>query len=183
MAAARRAGRLGRMKVLVAYSSKRGGTAGIAEAIADELDRRGLEVDCRDAGAVRDLDGYDAVVLGSGVYAKRWRGDARRFLRRQRKRLASMPFWIFSSGPIGDPAKDDPRWTEPPKVVARAEKLGVREHVVFGGCVPAEPHNLVERSMVENTPPEYRDRRDWEAIRAWAGSIAAELRPAPTPAR
>lgn len=183
MAAGRAAGRLVAMKVLVAYSSKRGGTAGIAEAIADELDRRGLEVDCRDAGAVRDLDGYDAVVLGSGVYAKRWRGPAKRFLRAHRKQLAETPFWIFSSGPVGDPAKDDPKWSEPPRVVARAEKLGVRGHVVFGGCVPAEPHGFVEKSMVENTPPEFRDRRDWSEIRAWAGAIAAALQPAPTPAR
>ena len=28
-----------------------------------------------------DRDGYEAVVLGSAVYMKRWRGDARHFLR------------------------------------------------------------------------------------------------------
>lgn len=183
MAAARRAARLAAMKVLVAHSSKRGGTAGIAEAIADEFDRRGLEVECVDVGAVDNLGDYDAVVLGSGVYAKRWRREAKRFLRVHRKRLRSMPFWIFSSGPVGDPAKDDPKWSEPPRVIARAEKLGVREHVVFGGCVPAEPHGFVEKAMVENTPPEYRDRRDWDQIRAWAAKIAAELQSVPTPAR
>jgi menaquinone-dependent protoporphyrinogen oxidase len=171
------------MKVLVAHSSKRGGTAGIAEAIADEFDRRGIEVDCSDVGEVGDLGPYDAVVLGSAVYAKRWRGKAKRFLRAHRKELAEMPFWIFSSGPVGDPAKDDPKWSEPPRVVARAEKLGVREHVVFGGCVPADPHGFVERSMAENTPVEYRDRRDWSEIRAWAAAIAAALQPAPTAAR
>lgn len=182
MAAARAAARLAAMKVLVAHSSKRGGTAGIAEAIADELHRCGLEVECVDAGAVGDLGGYGAVVLGSGVYAKKWRGDAKRFLRAHRKQLGSMPFWIFSSGPVGDPAKDDPKWSEPPRVIARAEKLGVREHVVFGGCVPADPQGFVEKAMVENTPPEYRDRRDWDQIRAWAAAIAAELGAVPTAA-
>jgi len=29
--------------------------------------------------------------------------------------------------------------------------------------------------MVENTPPEYRDMRDWDEIRRWATGIAAEL--------
>jgi len=183
MAAARRAARLAAMKVLVTHSSKRGGTAGIAEAIADELQRRGLEAECVDVGEVDDLSDYGAVVLGSGVYAKRWRGEAKRFLRGHRKELRSMPFWIFSSGPVGDPAKDDPKWSEPPRVIARAEKLGVREHAVFGGCVPAEPHGFVEKAMVENTPPEFRDRRDWDAIRTWAAAIAAELQPASTAAR
>ncbi len=30
--------------------------------------------------------------------------------------------------------------------------------------------------MVENTPPEYRDRRDWGEIHAWATGIASELK-------
>ena len=59
------------------------------------------------------------------------------------------------------------------KVVERVEQLGARGHVVFGGRVPAD--GFAGRSMARNTPPEYRDRRDWNAIRAWAASIAAEL--------
>jgi hypothetical protein len=31
------------------------------------------------------------------------------------------------------------------------------------------------RTWIEDTPPEYRDLRDWDKIRAWAGRIAAEL--------
>jgi hypothetical protein len=29
--------------------------------------------------------------------------------------------------------------------------------------------------MVENTPPEFRDRRDWDEIRAWATAVAADV--------
>jgi hypothetical protein len=29
--------------------------------------------------------------------------------------------------------------------------------------------------MVSNTPVEYRDRRDWDEIRAWAKQVALEL--------
>jgi hypothetical protein len=32
--------------------------------------------------------------------------------------------------------------------------------------------------MVKNTPAEFRDRRDWDEIRAWAISIATELQTA-----
>lgn len=53
--------------------------------------------------------------------------------------------------------------------------MGAREHVVFGGRVPAQPRGFVERGMVENTPPQWRDRRDWDAIRAWARHISADL--------
>ena len=68
--------------VLVAYASKYGATAELAEAIAERLRESGLQADCREADGVKSLDPYDAVVLGSAVYMARWRGGARKFLRR-----------------------------------------------------------------------------------------------------
>jgi menaquinone-dependent protoporphyrinogen oxidase len=164
------------MHVLVAYASKRGSTAEIADAIAEALRETGLTADCREAGDVRDLAGYDAVVLGSAVYMRRWRSHAKRFLRRHAGALAGLPVWVFSSGPVGDPEQTpDASWLEPAGIVAAVERLGVREHVVFGGRVPAEPRGPIERGMAESTPPEFRDRRDWDEIRDWARGIAADL--------
>jgi menaquinone-dependent protoporphyrinogen oxidase len=160
--------------VLVAYASKHGSTAEIADAVAEALRASGLRADCLEAAAVASLEPYDAVVLGSAVYMKRWRREARRFLRRHASALAQRPFWVFSSGPVGDPAKDNPAWTEPAGTIASAEKLGARDHVVFGGSFPADPHGM-QRSMVQNTPPAYRDRRDWDEIRDWAAGIAVDL--------
>ena len=37
---------------------------------------------------------------------------------------------------------------------------------MFGGRVPTDPGNFVERAMLKNTPPERRDARDWPAIEA-----------------
>lgn len=168
------------MRVLVAYASKNGSTAEIAERVANELGRNGLDVDCVEAGAVRDLDRYDAVVLGSAVYAMRWRPSARRFLRRHQRALAARPWWVFSSGPVGKPTPGDAergaRWLEPPRTMARAERLGARAHVVFGGRVPIQPRSFVERAMAKNTPAEFADRRDWNEIQTWASGIATELR-------
>lgn len=167
------------MTVLVAYASKRGSTAEIAETIAATLRREGLGVCLERAEDVQSLDRYDAVVLGSAVYMKRWRGDARHFLKKHRKALKLMPFWVFSSGPVGDPSKDHPEWMEPSRIVEKVEELGGRGHVVFGGCLPAEPRGLMEKAMVEGTPKEFRDRRDWAGIRDWAKQIGAALTAAP----
>ncbi len=163
------------MTVLVAYASKRGSTAEIAETVAATLRREGLSVCLEPADRVRSLEPYDAVVLGSAVYMKRWRGDARDFLKKHKKALRQMPFWVFSSGPVGDPAEDNPDWVEPPQLAEKVEELGGRGRAVFGGCLPAKPQGMIERAMVEGVPAEYRDRRDWGEIRAWAKQVASSL--------
>jgi menaquinone-dependent protoporphyrinogen oxidase len=160
-------------RVLVAYATKHGSTTEIAYAIAEELGRHQLDADCRRAGDVNTLEGYDAVVLGSAVYMKRWQPEARRFLRKHAEELAQLPFWIFSSGPFGE--HPDLAWSEPPRVVAKAEQLGVRDHVVIGGRLPVEPSGIMERALVRDTPAEFADQRDWSEIRAWATGIAAAL--------
>jgi menaquinone-dependent protoporphyrinogen oxidase len=162
------------MRVLVAYASKNGSTSEIAHAIADTLRGAGLDVECRAAHDVKAVDGFDAVVLGSAVYMKRWMAEARHLFRKHRRELAELPFWIFSSGPCGE--KPDPAWGEPPRLVKQAEDLGVRDHVVFGGRLPLEPSGFIEKAMVRDTPPEFADRRDWDQIRAWAEGIATVLR-------
>ena len=163
-------------RVLVAYGTKHGATAEIADTVADELRQTGHMVECLRADQVQSVEAYDAAVIGSAVYMKRWRPEARRLLKRQAKALANRPFWIFSSGPFG--AEPDPAWSEPAKTVRRAEQLGVRGHVVFGGRLPLEPDNFVERAMVKECPPESRDLRDWDAIRDWTREVGAQLRSA-----
>ncbi|MBM7505427.1 flavodoxin domain-containing protein [Agromyces aurantiacus] len=165
-------------RVLVAYATKHHSTAEIAEAVAGELRARGHEADAVEASAAT-AEGYDAVVLGSATYAGRWRREARRFLSHERDRLARMPFWVFSSGPVGEPKDDAPAeddtWLEPRKVIEQAEAAGVREHVVFGGRLPEEPDGFIEKAMVRNTPEQFQDRRDWDEIRGWADRIADQL--------
>jgi menaquinone-dependent protoporphyrinogen oxidase len=162
--------------VLVAYASKRGSTAEIAEVIADKLRECGLTVECSPARAVSTLKPYEVVILGSAVYMKHWRREARRFLRRHADELSHRPFWVFSSGPVGQADAAAARaGAEPSRIVDRLEHLGVREHVVFGGRLSTEPKNPLERSLLARTPRPYRDRRDWAEIRSWAAGIADEL--------
>jgi menaquinone-dependent protoporphyrinogen oxidase len=164
-------------KLLVAYASKHGSTAEIAEAIGDELRAAGVEADVAQASEVGDVAPYAGVVLGSAVYMKRWRPEARHVLRRLERELGDRPLWIFNSGPVGE-KEADASWSEPAKVLRHAEKMNLRDHVVFGGRIPQDPHNFVERAMLKNTPPEKQDARDFDEIRAWARNIAATVQPA-----
>jgi menaquinone-dependent protoporphyrinogen oxidase len=163
-------------RVLVGYASKHGATAEIAHVIADKLGESGLEVDCRPLSEIDSLKRYDAVVLGSAVYMGRWRHEARRFLHQHAGGLSERPLWVFSSGPAGEFADTlEPAAMEPKPVVAEVDRLGAREHVVFGGRLPTKPHGPLERALVRKTPEQYRDLRDWSEIREWAARIADAL--------
>jgi menaquinone-dependent protoporphyrinogen oxidase len=159
------------MKLLVAYASKHEATAEMAHAIGEELTAAGVAADVVEAGGVHGLDGYDGVVLGSAVYMKHWRPSARRLLHRLEHELGQRPLWIFSSGPVGD-TEIDPNWCEPARTLRHARRLNLRDHVIFGGRVPQDPRNFVERAMLRDTPSEVQDRRNFDEIRGWAREIA-----------
>src|SRR3974390_3034872 len=61
-----------------------GSNAEIAEPIAAVLRQAGLEAEVVPAREARDLAPYDAVVLGSALYAAHWRRDAHRYVARGR---------------------------------------------------------------------------------------------------
>jgi menaquinone-dependent protoporphyrinogen oxidase len=163
-------------RVLVIFASKHGATQDIAAAISRELRACGLIARTVDAHDVDDIEA-DAIVLGSAVYMGRWRREAKQVLHRHAAEFSEMPFWVFSSGPVGDPAdqdEGDERWLEPTGVVELIERLGVRDHVVFGGSI-ASHEGPMQRMMARNVPEEFQDRRDFGEIRAWARTIAGEL--------
>jgi len=107
------------MKILVSAASKHGSTAAIAEAIGGVLSSAGIETDVRPPEEVTSVASYDGIVLGSGVYAGHWLTPAKELVEREAAALASVPVWLFSSGPIGDPPKPD----EEPVDVAQLHKV------------------------------------------------------------
>lgn len=167
------------MKVLVVAASKHGSTTGIAETIAAELSARGHEALFADAGDYGkrerpDLSGFDAFVIGSAVYLGRWMKPARRFVDANAEALAAKPVWMFSSGPTGD---EPPADEEAVHVDELVERIGAREHRVFGGSLDEDDLGPIERTMIRAAHAPYGDFRDWDEVRAWAAHIAGELAP------
>ncbi len=158
--------------VLVAYATKMGGTRDIAIAIGERLTTAGSQVTVCDAGEVRTLDGYDAVVIGSAIYAGRWRSEAVSLLAKQANRGTSIPVWLFQSGPCGKTAADP---VPVPKRVQRlVDRLGTPAPTTFGGRLePATARGFIARRMA--TGPMAGDFRDFDRIRSWADDIAMQL--------
>lgn len=164
------------MTVLVAYGSAGGGTGEIAGWIAEELRSAGLNVHLSPGGGVTDVGTYEAVILGSAVYASGWHADARTFTHRFAGRFTDRPVWLFSSGPL-DTSAD--RGVLPPSHHAELalKELPAREHVTFGGRMTSEAHGwigIVARQLAREGHA--GDFRNPERVRAWARSVAAELR-------
>ena len=163
----------GTPKVLVAYGTRNGSTAGIAEIVGEELRADGLGADVREAGSVRSLEGYDAVVIGGALYTGRWHKAARRLARRQSAALRQRPVWLFSSGPLDDSA-DRSDIAPVRQVASAAAATNARGHATFGGRLTEEAHGFMARAMVRGGHG--GDFRNPERIRAWAKDIAHELR-------
>src|SRR5215211_5769452 len=79
------------MPVLVTAATKYGATAEIAAAIAEVLAEHGLEATVLPPEQVKEVDGYEAVVVGSAVYAGHWLKPARELVERLGNELAGRP--------------------------------------------------------------------------------------------
>lgn len=158
------------MTVLVVYGSKRRGTEGIAEIVGTALREDGLAVDVIPASRYRNIDGYDAVIVGSGLYRGRWHRRSVRFVKKHTGQLLRLPVWFFSSGPLDDSAhtSDIP---PVPEVKALMTRVGARGHVTFGGRVAAKFRGFPASASHRHA----RDWRDPGQIVHWARMVGSEL--------
>lgn len=161
------------MTVLVAYASKHGSTEGIATFLADRLRELGEDAVARPVEEVSDLEGVDALVLGSAVYAGSWMKEAMAFVERNRTTLPGMPVWLFSSGPLGDEVKDEEE--QPRQLKELQEMLSPRDHQMFFGALDRDKLGFGERMIVKAIKAPQGDFRDWDAIRGWADQIVRDL--------
>lgn len=165
-------------KALVAYATKHGGTAEIAEQIGRVLREVGLHTDVMPVSEVSDVTPYSAVVLGSAIYMGRWRKDAVRFLEERQEALAERKVWLFSSGPTGEGDPTElvegrllPEGLQP--VVDTIKPQGI---AVFHGALIRDQLSFFERSIIRMVKAPVGDFRDWDAVESWAVAIADTLR-------
>jgi len=163
------------MRILVTVASRHGSTAEIATELGKALRGAlpGVGVDVVPLSRVASFTDYGAVVLGSAVYFGRWLDEARWQVTAHAEALRQRSVWLFSSGPVGDPAI--PR-TEPADAAELAATVGAREHVVFPGALRRELLGVRERLGVGLVHAPDGDYRNWRAVRDWADRIAADLR-------
>ncbi|MEV7182233.1 flavodoxin domain-containing protein [Kitasatospora sp. NPDC093679] len=158
-------------RVLVAYGTKHGATAGIAEEIGRVLGAEGFTTEVRPAAEVTTVAGFDAVVLGSALHMNRWQRDALRCVHRHADELARRPVWLFSSGPVDSSAEQYEIPGGPggrgDGAPARARARDLRRQR------DRRDTGFVARSMVRHDKG--GDFRSPEQIGRWARQVGADL--------
>lgn len=160
------------MQVLITAASKHGATAEIADALAEPLRARGMTTTVRTPEDVTSVDGFDAVLIGSAVYAGHWLEPARHLVERLGEDLRSRHVWLFSSGPVGDPPRPEDDAVD---VAELMDATAAQDHRVFAGRIDKSRLGFAERAIVRALRVPEGDYRDWDAIRSWADDVADRL--------
>ena len=158
--------------ILLAYASRFGSTQEDAETIAATLSEAGLEVDLQSIPEVKSLDRYDAVVLGAAIYNAKWNMDAHQFVSQHQDALTRLPVAIFTLGPLSasDAAKRNSRRQLDGELTKYPWLKPVAVEIFAGKYDPSKPGmGFFDRFLPA------RDIRNWDAIRAWANALPAQL--------
>jgi menaquinone-dependent protoporphyrinogen oxidase len=165
--------------ILVTYASKMGSTKEIAETVGRQLQTSGMQVSVAPCKDRVSPEGFDAVIIGSAIYTRRWMKSATRYLKRYADRLDRDRTWLFHSGPCGEGARDE--HVQAPRAVKRViARHGLSAPVTFGGRLDVDHATGPVSRWMSAEGPLSGDFRDWDRIRTWASDIAHQLDPATT---
>ncbi len=165
-------------KILVAYASRTGTTAGVAEVIGQVLAADGTAVDVRPVAEVNNLSPYSAIVVGSAIQGAEWLPEAMQFIRDHQRELAARPFAAFLvcmtlAMTNRDYHDEVARWLQPVCDLVEPVSMGLFAGALDISKVPTLRARLNFRISVRLGLWSEGDHRDWAEIRAWA----EELRP------
>jgi len=189
-------------RILVTYATLSGTTVDVARAVADELGKCSFQVDVQSIENVHNLDSYDAVVLGAPMIMGFHRSALGFLRQNRealsRKPLAIFATAMSLTQPQettlnGVPLTLDENLVTPPK---KAGHYSLKESYtnavnyaspILKAAGPARPvslaffggrldyyrlkwYNMLFVMIIIQAKP--GDRRNWPAIRAWAGMLA-----------
>ncbi len=160
-------------KILIAYGTVSGSTREVAQAVAEEMQKAGAQVDIKPVEDVKTIEGYDGIIVGTAVRMFHILGKTRRFLRRYKKDLKEVPVAYFLV--CLTMGEETPENVEQAKKYARP-MINTKEPVslgLFGGCIDHEKLNDFFGKTMKSVPEQ--DHRDWENIAEWGKETLSKL--------
>jgi menaquinone-dependent protoporphyrinogen oxidase len=158
-------------KVLLVYASKCGSTGEVAQAIAEVLTARGKAVDVCRAQKVKTLNGYQAVVVGSAIRMGQWLPEVGKFVEQHQAELRQIPTAFFTVHMLHTGDDEASRQTRESYTAPVRQFLAPQHEAFFAGKIELARMSFLDRMISRAMKAADEDRRDWAAIRAWAGGI------------
>ena len=164
-------------KILIAYAGSYGSTAEVAEFIAITLRENGAAVTVAPAKTIKEISGYNSVIVGSAIHAGKWLGDATKFLKKNRAELKKVPVAYFvvcltmkEDTPENRKLADG--YSDPARAIVAPVDVGS-----FAGAVKYDKMGFAVKFLMKNMikAPE-GDFRNWEQIKAWAVQLLPRLK-------
>ncbi len=164
------------VRILIAYVTKTGSTAEIAQALAKELNAAGHAADAVEIDGLSSPAGYDAVVIGGPMYMGHIDGRVAKFVKRHSPDLAKIPVAGFAVG-LAAASKDAEgiAWTEK-ALHAALDPLRPVAETVFAGKLDPEKLSWWQRWIVKKVRSPVGDFRNWETIAAWARELPGKMK-------
>jgi len=162
-------------RILVAYATRNGSTAEIAQAICQELVSAGHVVDVAEIKKVSTLAGYAAIVIGGPLYMGSVDGAVGKFVEKNHEQLLKLPVAAFVVGLA--PKNPDPGAVEAAMAALRKSLGPVTpvSSVLFAGKLEPAKVNFVMRKFLEMARIPPGDFRNWDTIAAWARELPGKM--------
>jgi menaquinone-dependent protoporphyrinogen oxidase len=162
-------------RILVAYASRKGSTAEIAQAVGKELQSAGYSVDVVEMNTISSLAGYNAVVIGGPLYMGKVVGDVGKFVGKHREALVKLPVAAFTVG-VAPVSKDPVQIDNAMKILHTSiAPLQPIAETVFAGRVDPTKLSFIQRWMIGKVKSPVGDFRDWDAIARWARELPGKM--------
>ena len=158
--------------ILLAYASKAGSTAEIAQRIGKTLSGRGYTVDVKPVSQAGDLSGYQGIILGSAIRIGNVLPEVKTFIEKNQAALTRMPFNLFIVCMTLEKDTEENRkavaaYLEPVRAIAKPAVEGM-----FSGVIDTKKLPFIERLMIKAMKAPVGDFRRWDQIEAWTETLA-----------
>ena len=170
-------------EVLIAYCSRSGSTAEVAQAIGETMRAAGVLADVKPLAEIESVAHGRAVMLGTALYIGHFPKEFHQFVTRFQKELEAVRPWIFVLGPTEKDRKQFAAAEEQArKELGRHPWLRAADVRILGGKFDPRHLNLpfpmslmtkLPANPMRKLPPS--DIRDWDWIRRWTEAIAEQL--------
>jgi len=174
------------LNALIVYGTRWGGTEKVSQTIGKALQDDGFTVEVADAKkAPACIEGYDLVLIGSGLSSDKWTKESIAFIEKNLSLLKTKKTALFVSCSMADRKDEGYDVGKKRYLTDPAEKYGLSPIAVgYFGCLMdfSYSHGLLvdiivrvnRRNLRKNglDTANVHDTRDWAVIDAWGHEVA-----------